>query len=161
MKSIHAAPVEIRHALTSKDKATIAALRTQLAPLKGKMDGPQARGTFDEVNLRSQDPRNPLASPLYGGLTGLPPIQLHVGTSEVLLDDALRYAERARAEGVDATAHAWEGMTHVFPSSVGSLDAADQALDIMAAFLVDKLGAVSQRPRGDRANQPLMAGGTT
>ena len=154
MKTTHGGPVEIRHALTSKDEATIAALRTQLAPSKGKMDGPQA-------SLGTHDPRDPLASPLYGELAGLPPIQLHVGTSEVLLDDALRYAERARAAGVDATAHAWEGMTHVFPSSVGSLDAADQALDIMAAFLVDKLSAVSQRPRGDQANQPLMAGGTT
>jgi hypothetical protein len=52
-------------------------------------------------------------------------------------------------------------MTHVFPSSVGSLDAADQALNIMAAFLVDKLGAAPYTPRADRASQPLISGGTT
>ena len=63
------------------------------------------------------------------------PIQLHVGTREVLLDDTLRYVARAREAGVDATAHVWEGMTHVFQSSVGSLDAADKSLNIMAGFL--------------------------
>jgi monoterpene epsilon-lactone hydrolase len=91
--------------------------------------------------LRGNDPRDPLASPLYGSLVGLPPIQLHVGTNEVLLDDARRYAERARAEGVEAVAHVWEGMPHVFPSSVGTLDAAEQAMGLMGSFLQDKLGA--------------------
>ncbi len=106
--------------------------------------------------LGTQDSRNPLASPLYGSLTGLPPIQLHVGTSEILLDDALRYAERARTEGVEVTAHVWEGMTHVFPASVGILDAADEALNIMTAFLADTLRAASRD-----ANQPLTTGATT
>jgi epsilon-lactone hydrolase len=85
--------------------------------------------------LRTQDASAALASPLEGTLTGLPPIQLHVGTRDVLLDDTLRYVTRARKAGVDATAHVWEGMTHVFQSSVGSLDAADRSLNIMAGFL--------------------------
>jgi acetyl esterase/lipase len=85
--------------------------------------------------LRTQDAGVPLASPLKGTLTGLPPIQLHVGTREVLLDDTLRYVARAREAGVDASAHVWEGMTHVFQSNVGGLDAAQKSLTIMAAFL--------------------------
>jgi monoterpene epsilon-lactone hydrolase len=89
--------------------------------------------------LKGHDPRDPLASPLYGDLAGRPPIQLHVGTSEILLDDTLRYAARARAVGVEATAHVWEGMTHVFASSVGTLEAADKALNLMGAFLGAKL----------------------
>jgi monoterpene epsilon-lactone hydrolase len=97
--------------------------------------------------MRGHDPRDPLASPLYGSLVGLPPIQLHVGTSEVLLDDTRRYAERARAEGVEAVAHVWEGMPHVFPSSVGTLDAAEQAMGLMGSFLQDKLGARSDGVR--------------
>ncbi len=101
--------------------------------------------------LRTQDASEPLASPLKGTLTGLPPIQLHVGTREVLLDDTLRYVARAREAGVDATAHVWEGMTHVFQSSVGSLDAADKSLTIMAAFLTDRLGSDSAPARGRRA----------
>jgi epsilon-lactone hydrolase len=95
--------------------------------------------------LRTQDASAPLASPLHGALTGLPPIQLHVGTREVLLDDTLRYVARAREAGVDATAHVWEGMTHVFQSSVGSLDAANKSLTVMAAFLTDKLVSASAR----------------
>jgi epsilon-lactone hydrolase len=91
--------------------------------------------------LDGHDPRDPLASPLYGALAGRPPIQLHVGTSEVLLDDTRRYAEKARAAGVEAVAHAWEGMTHVFPSSVGTLEAAEKALSLMATFLDERFGA--------------------
>jgi acetyl esterase/lipase len=90
--------------------------------------------------LDGHDPRDPLASPLYGALAGRPPTQLHVGTSEVLLDDTRRYAERARAAGVEAVAHVWEGMTHVFPSSVGTLEAAEKALSLTATFLDERLG---------------------
>jgi len=53
--------------------------------------------------LGATDPKNPLASPLYGDLTGLPPIRVHVGDDEVLLDDSRRYVERAVAAGVDAS----------------------------------------------------------
>jgi monoterpene epsilon-lactone hydrolase len=91
--------------------------------------------------LGTQDPTEPLASPLYGKLKGLPPIQLHVGTSEVLLDDSLRYAEKAVAAGVDASVHIWEKMPHVFTSHMGTLDAAEQALSLMVTFVKDTLSA--------------------
>jgi len=94
--------------------------------------------------LRGHDPRDPLASPLYGDLAGRPPIQLHVGTSEILLDDSRRYAERARSAGVEATLHLWEGMTHVFASSVGTLEAAEKALNLLGGFLGAKLGTRSE-----------------
>jgi monoterpene epsilon-lactone hydrolase len=101
--------------------------------------------------LNGHDPRDPLASPLYGVLAGRPPIQLHVGTSEVLLDDTRRYAHKARAAGVETEAHVWEGMTHVFPSSVGTLDAAEKALSLMAAFLDERL---APRPEAARTVPP-------
>ncbi len=90
--------------------------------------------------LNGHDPSDPLVSPLYGRFIGLPPIQIHVGTSELLLDDTRRYVKRAHAEGVDVTAHIWQGMMHVFPQNVGTLDAAEAALDIMSAFLKSTLG---------------------
>lgn len=111
--------------------------------------------------LGDHDPRDPQASPLYGDLAGLPPVQLHVGTSEVLLDDTLRFAARARDAGVDATAHVWEGVPHVFPSNLGALDAADQAFDLMAGFLRQRLGTPSDDNRavqGDRATAPHSRG---
>ena len=89
--------------------------------------------------LGAEPPRNPRASPLFGALSGLPPVQVHVGTAEVLLDDSLRYGERAHEAGVEASVHVWEGMPHVFTSNIGTLEAADEALGIMFAFIKDKL----------------------
>ncbi|MER3421159.1 MAG: hypothetical protein C4290_11840, partial [Chloroflexota bacterium] len=53
-----------------------------------------------QTYLQGQDPRAPLASPLFADLHGLPPLLIQVGTIETLLDDAARLAERARAAGV-------------------------------------------------------------
>ncbi len=64
--------------------------------------------------LQRADPKNPLASPLYADLTGLPPLLIQVGSRECLLDDSLRLAEKARAAGVDVTIDVWQGMIHVF-----------------------------------------------
>jgi epsilon-lactone hydrolase len=89
--------------------------------------------------LGSHDPKDPLASPLYGDLAGLPPIRVHVGDDEVLLDDSLRYVERAVAAGVDARVDIWEGLPHVFPSAVGQLEAADRALSAIGSFLAERL----------------------
>jgi epsilon-lactone hydrolase len=82
---------------------------------------------------------DPLASPLYGGVAGLPPIRVHVGDDEVLLDDSHRYVERAVAAGVDAKLDVWEGMPHGFLSGIGNLNAAAQALDAIGAFLMERL----------------------
>jgi epsilon-lactone hydrolase len=91
--------------------------------------------------LVGHDPYDPSASPLYSDLSGLAPVQIHVGTSEVLLDDARRYADRFNDAGGDAVAHTWEGMMHVFPASVGALEASATALDMAAMFLKDNLAA--------------------
>ena len=91
--------------------------------------------------LGSADPRQPLASPLHGHFTGLPPVRIHVGDDEVLLDDSLRYAERATAASVDARVEVWMGMPHGFPANVGRLKAAAPALDAVGAFLAERLQA--------------------
>jgi monoterpene epsilon-lactone hydrolase len=91
--------------------------------------------------LGSADARHPLASPLHGRHSGMPSIRIHVGDDEVLLDDSLRYVERAIAAGVDARADVWMGMPHGFPGSVGRLKAAAQALDAIGAFLAQRLQA--------------------
>jgi epsilon-lactone hydrolase len=91
--------------------------------------------------LGSADAKHPLASPLHSRLAGMPPVRIHVGDDEVLLDDSLRYAERAVTAGVDARVDVWMGMPHGFPASVGKLKAAAQALDAVGAFLAEKLEA--------------------
>jgi epsilon-lactone hydrolase len=89
--------------------------------------------------LGDSDPKNPLASPLYGALAGLPPVRVHVGDDEVLLDDSRRYVERAVAAGVDAKLDIWLGMPHGFVNGVGNLHAANQALQAIGAFLSGRL----------------------
>jgi acetyl esterase/lipase len=95
--------------------------------------------------LVGHDPYDSRVSPLYSDQSGLPPVQIHVGMSEVLLDDARRYADRFKEAGGDVVAHTWEGMMHVFPASVGALEASAAALDLVAMFLKDKLQVSSER----------------
>jgi monoterpene epsilon-lactone hydrolase len=92
-----------------------------------------------ESYLRSAHAEHPLASPLHGRLVGMPPVRIHVGDDEVLLDDSVRYAERAAAAGVDARLDVWMGMPHGFPGSIGKLKAAVRALDDIGAFLAERL----------------------
>ncbi len=89
--------------------------------------------------LGKADPGDPLASPLHGGLSGLPPIRIHVGDDEVLLDDSRRYVERAVAAGVDARLDVWTGMPHGFVVSIGAVKASAQALDAIGLFLTEYL----------------------
>ncbi len=91
--------------------------------------------------LGSADANNPLASPLQGSFSGLPPIRIHAGDDEVLLDDSRRYIERAMAHGVDARLDVWMGMPHGFVASVGTLKASAQALDAIGVFLKERLQA--------------------
>jgi monoterpene epsilon-lactone hydrolase len=85
--------------------------------------------------LGETDPRNPLASPLYADLTGLPPLLIHVGADEVLRDDSTRLAERARAAGVTVelkiwpvVPHAWQLAAHMIPEGRASLREAGEFL---------------------------------
>ena len=80
-------------------------------------------------------------APPQSTLAGMPPVRIHVGDDEVLLDDSLRYVERAVTAGVDARLDVWMGMPHGFPGSIGRLKAAAQALDAVGAFLTDRLRA--------------------
>jgi len=88
--------------------------------------------------LDGHDSADPLASPLYADLKGLAPIRVHVGNDEVLLDDSVRFVERAVAEGADARLDIWEGMVHGFLGSVGLLTASDEVLQLTSEFLIDR-----------------------
>jgi acetyl esterase/lipase len=85
--------------------------------------------------LGDTDPRNPLASPLYAALSGLPPLLIHVGEDEVLRDDSTRLAECARAAGVavelkvwPVVPHAWQIAPHMIPEGRASLREAGEFL---------------------------------
>ena len=95
--------------------------------------------------LRGFDAKDSRASPLYGDLTDLPPVLLHVGEDEILLDDSRRYADRAAQSGSPAELHEWQGMVHVFPANLTLLRAAREALDITGEFLRRNLDTLDHR----------------
>jgi monoterpene epsilon-lactone hydrolase len=99
-----------------------------------------------QAYLGSVDPNDPLASPLQGRFSGLPPIRIHVGDDEVLLDDSRRYVERAIAAGVDARLDVWMGMPHGFAAIIGPIKASAQALDAMGGFLAERLQTDIRQP---------------
>lgn len=67
-------------------------------------------------DLPTDDPR---VSPLFADLQGLPPMLVHVGTDEIIHDDATRLVDRARAAGVDADLGVFHGLWHVFHAFPG------------------------------------------
>jgi monoterpene epsilon-lactone hydrolase len=75
------------------------------------------------------DPQDPMISPLYADLRGLPPIYLQAGERESFIDMIRAYYERAKAQGADITLDVWEGMNHVFQ---GYGDLVSESKDAMA-----------------------------
>lgn len=88
-----------------------------------------------EAYLHGADPETPLASPVFADLTGLPPLLIQVGGREVLLDDATRLAERARAAGVDVTLERWDEMIHVWQAFAPIITEADEAVAKIGTFV--------------------------
>ena len=88
--------------------------------------------------LAGADPRQPTASPIYANLDGLPPLLVQVGTAEVLLDDAARFADRARDAGVDIEFEPLDEMIHVWHTYADTLPEARQAIDRIGEFLAKR-----------------------
>ena len=61
------------------------------------------------------DPRDPMISPLYGDMQGLPPTDLYAGTWEILYTDIVNACDKMKTAGVDARLHVAEKMGHVYP----------------------------------------------
>lgn len=85
--------------------------------------------------LGSTPADDPCASPLYADVRGLPPALLHVGSTEVLLDDSVRLAERMRAANVDVTLKIWPDMPHVFHGFALFLPEAREAIAEAGQFI--------------------------
>jgi len=81
------------------------------------------------------DPADPLISPLFADLRGLPPLFIQVGSDEILLSDSTRLAEKARLAGVDITLEVWKGMWHVFQVFAPYVPEAQKAIDQIAAHI--------------------------
>jgi monoterpene epsilon-lactone hydrolase len=91
------------------------------------------------------DPYDPLVSPLYADLRGLPPLLIQVGDRETVLDDSVMFADMARAAGVDVDLQVWDGMIHVFQMFGAELPEAHQAISSIAEFLNRHLHIKAER----------------
>jgi acetyl esterase/lipase len=89
--------------------------------------------------LGDADPRNHYASPLYGDACGLPPILIHVGSDEILRDDAIRMAERLRAAACEVEIEVWPRMPHAWHLYARILPEGRRAIERIGTFLQQRL----------------------
>ncbi len=87
-----------------------------------------------------RDPADPMASPLFADLTGLPPLLVHAGGDEAMLDDSRILADRARAAGVPVTFKVYDGMWHVHHHGAPDVPESMAALNDVAAFIRAQFG---------------------
>ncbi len=99
--------------------------------LFSKASATEASGLY----LGDHDPKDPLISPVFGDWTGLPPLLIQVGDTEVLLDDAALVASTARQSGVEVDHHVYADMPHVWQVSYPAYPESVAAVDEMAAFI--------------------------
>ena len=106
-------------------------LRTVVDPIISAKTMP----VFRDLYLGKTDPRNPLASPVFGDYRGIPPLLIQVGEHEMLRDDSLRVAKKALADGIPVKLEVWAGMFHVFQSHDPLLPEAREAIEHIADFM--------------------------
>jgi len=110
---------------------------------------PAFRPDAFEVRVRDYvgagDPADPLISPVFADLRGLPPLLIQAGSNELLLDDAVRLAARAAADDVPVTLDVTPGVPHLFQAFAAMLDEGDAALTRVTGFLQEALTA--RRPQ--------------
>jgi acetyl esterase/lipase len=90
---------------------------------------------YTESYVGDHDPHDPLISPVYGDLRGLPPMLVHVGEEEILRNDAIQVVKRASDCGVDARLEIYPRMWHVWQLFM-EMPQSKQSLDEIAQFLL-------------------------
>ncbi|MCI0336672.1 MAG: alpha/beta hydrolase [Acidobacteria bacterium] len=93
-----------------------------------------------QAYLKGQDAKNPLASPLFADLHGLPPLLIQVGTDEALLDDSRHLEARAKEAGVAVTLEVWDEMVHVWHYFFPVLSEGREAIDRIGKFVQSHTG---------------------
>lgn len=84
---------------------------------------------------------NPLISPVFGDLGGLPPLLIQVGSQEILLNDAERLADVAHRDGVTTRLEVFNSLWHVFQVHSGQLDRATEAMETAGEHIKQYLEA--------------------
>ena len=106
------------------------------------MVGSGSIGNMANRYLQGKDAKNPYASPNFASLKALPPLLIHVGRDEVLLDDSIKLDQKAKADGVNSTLEIWDDMIHVWHAFHPMLPEGKQAIERVGAFLREHWAAV-------------------
>jgi epsilon-lactone hydrolase len=99
---------------------------------------------YNQSYVGNNDAHDPLISPVFGNLRGLPPLLVHTGEEEILRDDAVRIASLAKSVDVDVRLEIYPRMWHVWQLNL-TLPQAIQSLDDIAQFLKAHLLLVTQQ----------------
>jgi acetyl esterase/lipase len=118
-------------ALSAATDFTLASesLATVHDPIISSRTMPEFRSRY----LKKSDPRNPLASPIFGDFRGIPPLLIQAGNQEMLRDDSIRVAKKAAADGVSVNLEIWPSMVHVF--QIRGLPESREAIAHIATFM--------------------------
>jgi epsilon-lactone hydrolase len=92
-----------------------------------------------DAYLGTTDPKTPLASPLFADVHGLPPLLIQVGSGELLLDDAVRFAQRAQEAGVKVDLSIWDGMFHGWQALAAFLPEGRKAMQEVGRYIQTQL----------------------
>jgi monoterpene epsilon-lactone hydrolase len=93
---------------------------------------------WNEAYINGMDPLNPLISPLFADLNGLPPILLQTSSCEMLYNDSKRFAVAAKSAGIDVTLQVWDDMPHVFQMfGLNCLSEAEEAIENINKFVME------------------------
>lgn len=93
-----------------------------------------AQTVFGRMYAGDSDPTDPLISPLFGDLSGLPPLLMFAGSDETLRDDTTRFAQKALDTGVEVTLRVGEGLFHCYPACAPFFPEAKMAMEEICAF---------------------------
>ena len=100
---------------------------------------PKFARTLMRLYVNDHDLNDPLLAPLGADLNILPPILIQAGGDEILLDDAVRFAERAKAAGTNAMLEIWPHMWHVWHTCYPAIPEAGQAIEHISQFVQNQL----------------------
>lgn len=90
---------------------------------------------FSNYYIGNDESTNPFISPLYGELSGLPPIFINSAVDDELYDDGEKFYLKAKAAGVDAQFRAGKGMIHCYPLLAPMFKEATEAMDEIVSFI--------------------------
>jgi len=96
---------------------------------------PEGLYSLGDKYLDGTDAKNPLASPVFADMAGLPPLCVHVGGKEILYDDAITIADKASAAGVEVELLDEPELFHVWHAFAPMLEEGQEAVEKIGAFL--------------------------